>query len=372
MFIPAATTLRPLPRPDRDFYFKRVISRKGVISAVRKLNYDTMEITVRCGESDGVPTILANAGQYATLTAEAVGSPRAFSFCRSPANNKPNEHSFLVRLVPGGRFSGWLFKEDRTGEPMTVTGALGTFGLDNTNNPIVCIAGGSGISGIKALLEDAADRQVARDCLFVYGARTQRDLYYNEEMRAIKNQWHPNHRMEFVQVLSEEPVGSNWEGPRGLVADHFKKTCLDSGRIDRGNSSFFLCGPPPMVEATETMLQNKGIARNNIYFDKFEDGKSASPVIDNTKCVLCEECLYVRPVDDCIVEISTFSAQKSNGNGNGYALIQPGDTPGLYYKTLLVNDEKCIRCFACVEACPVGAFAHQDTPQSWSLSGLHR
>lgn len=360
--------LRNLPRPDRAFHYKRVSSRQGVIKKTRKLNYDTMEITVACNEGDRVSPIFAKAGQYVTLFSDLIGAPRAFSLCRAPANDAPNEHTIMIRLVPGGKFSGWLFAEDRTGANLTVTGPMGRFGLDDDNRPIVCIAGGSGFSAIKALLEEAVVQQVPRNCLFLYGARAQRDLYYEEEMRAIKSGWHPGHRFDFVQVLSEEPFSSDWKGPRGLVGDYFRATYIERGVVDAANTSFFVCGPPPMVEAAELMLRDQHVPEGNIAYDRFSDANSPSPELDNTKCVLCEECLYVRPVEDCIVEIAAYT--RTNGSKGGVSLIQPGQTAGLYYTTLFVNDEKCIRCNACVDVCPVGAFAPQAKPRRWSLSRL--
>ncbi len=346
--------LQPLPQPDREFYYSRVKTREAVLKSVRKLNYDTLEIVVKCRD-DGSPPICGQAGQYATLRTPEITTPRSFSFARAPEFENPNEHTFLVRLVHGGRFSGWLFEQDRTGSPMTITGPLGSFTLDSSNKPMLCVAGGSGISVIRALLEHAANEKVARDCLFLYGGRQQRDLYYDEEFKAIKAAWNPNHRFEFVQVLSEDEGTSNW-AHRGLVTDYLKKAYIDTGRIDVRKMKAYLCGPPPMVNAAVTMLEKAGTSGGDIKFDKFEDSTSPAPVIDNTKCVLCDECLYVKPVDKCIVDVASLRSATPNTTPS-YTQIQPGQTPGLYYSSLYIDAKECIRCFSCVEACPVGAIS---------------
>ena len=349
----AGLGLQPLPRPDREFYYSRVKRREGTIKSMRKLNYDTVEFTVKC-EDEG-PKITAQAGQYATIRTADLDTPRAFSFTRAPENEAPDEHTFLVRLVHGGRFSGWLFGDDRTGERVTLSGPLGTFTLDASDRPLLCVAGGSGMSAIKALLEHAANEKVARDCLFLYGARQKKDLYYEEEMRAIQQNWNPNHKFQFVQVLSEEPSSTDWEH-RGLVTDYLKKSFMNTGRIDVTRCQAYLCGPPPMVNAAVELLRGANMPPDQMKFDKFEDSTSPAPVIDNTRCVLCDECLYVKPVDDCIVEVSSLRSVGPNTTPS-YDRIDPGHTAGLYYSSLYIDSKECIRCFSCVEACPVGAIS---------------
>ena len=89
-----------------------------------------------------------------------------------------------------------------------------------------------------------------------------------------------------------------------------------------------------------------------MFFDKFEDARSPAPVIDNSKCVLCDECLLVKPTADCIVETAKLSDIKDNGRFSNIKRVDPAFTSGLYYNTLYINEDKCIRCYACVHACP--------------------
>ena len=347
--------LAPLPRPDRRIHGSRVKKNTGMIKSVRYLTYDTVELIVKCDA--GSEPFNAVAGQYATLKTEGLEKPRSYSFARAPSMEAKDECTFFVRMVHGGVFSGWLFERDRTGEPIEISGPLGKFRLDDSNQKMIAIAGGSGMSAIISLLEDAAKRKVKRDCLFFYGGRTQRDLYCKEEIEEIRKNWHSDCKFESVMVLSEEPAGSGWSGATGFVTDYFNKQYLATGKLSTDNTKVYFCGPPPMVDAGVSLLTQKGLSRHDIHYDKFEDAKSPAPVIDNVACVLCDECLLVKPVDNCIVEVSALKRNPANGGFSDYARVDPAYTSGIYYNTLYIDEKECIRCYACVEACPVGAIS---------------
>ena len=74
------------------------------------------------------------------------------------------------------------------------------------------------------------------------------------------------------------------------------------------------------------------------------------------KCVLCDECLMVKPVPNCLVEATNF---QTNGGGevSKFDRITPAQTSGLYYNSLFIDENECIRCYACVEACPHDAIS---------------
>ena len=343
-----------LPQPDRRIQTLRVGFREGRVKSLRNLTHDTYELVVKCEDESQV----GEAGQFWTLRAPGIRKPRPYSFARAPESEKPGEHTFFIRLVPGGELSAWLSSGNCIDEKVTLSGPLGQFKLDPSNQDMVCIAGGSGMSGMFAIIEHAANLKVERNCYFFYGARTQRDLYMKEEIEALQKQWHSDYVLKFHQVLNEEPEDSGWSGARGLVTDYFKKHYLRTGQLSVGRIKAYFCGPPPMIDAGVAELKAVGVSGKDICYDKFEDARSPVPVIDNTKCVLCDECLMVKPVEHCIVEVSRL--RRSDGGAAGtmeYEQIEPATTAGLYYNTLYINEKECIRCYACVEVCPAKAIS---------------
>ncbi len=231
----------------------------GEVTGYRRLTHDIIEIKIRLSEK-----MRYKAGQYADLAVPGVKGSRSYSFAAAPgAGGGSVEVYFHLRLVPNGEMTTWFHEKDRTGEKVKLRGPRGTFGWRDHKNTLLCIAGGSGMAPIKAMLEDAAQKKEKRQIIYLFGARTQKDLYALEEMEKLQKQL-PNFR--FVPVLSHEEAGSGWKGERGLVTE-----LIAQQQIDFADTAAFLCGPPAMIDAAIAALKEKGVAQTEIYFDKFTD-----------------------------------------------------------------------------------------------------
>ena len=335
--------------PDPSIRTPRVVHQQARISRIEQLSHDTVELVLKT-IADKQP-MHAKAGQFCTIHVPEIKLTRAYSLARAPDAERANEYTFIIRLIPDGALSQWLLASERIGHEVQLAGPLGSFVLDNSNFPIICIAGGSGMSATHAIIEQAQISRLARDCYFFYGARTSADLYLTDEILKLQNSWHPEFDFRFVPTLSEEPSSSNWKGRRGLVGEIAISTLENDGGINLREAKYYLCGPPGMINATVASLDALGVAPANYKFDKFEDANGPAPKIDNTRCVLCDECLLVKPTPDCIVE-------SSNVTSDGSLLkVVPLETAGLYYNALVIDDAQCIRCHACISACPHGAIS---------------
>lgn len=247
-----------------------MLSINGTISQVVDLTHDIKELVV---STDTAFTRAMLAGQYAEIEVEGVSDPRSYSFAKAPSNENDGEFTFYIRHVPGGAFTDWLFAEDRTGTAIKLNAPFGQFYHRPDDSMMVCMAGGSGMSAIKSLLEACVNDQVERDCIYLFGARTLKDLYCADEMEKIKSSWNKNFKFDYIPVLSADQ-DSDWTGPKGYVTDYFKQEYMDNSSMNLSNAQGYLCGPPAMIDSAIELLKSGGIQEESIYYDKFLDASS--------------------------------------------------------------------------------------------------
>lgn len=238
----------------------------GTITGLKNLTHDIVEVLVTL---DSPAFAASRAGQYFDIGCASVAAPRSYSLALSPVGEALSELLFTIRHVPGGEFTDWLFAADRCGERISVSGPYGQFYLRAAGQPVVCIAGGSGLAPIKALVEQGVREQRRDACTVLFGARTQADLYYLDELEALGQQWRGDFRL--VPVLSDEAANSDWQGARGLVTSVIQDIS-NSDQFAAGQA--YLCGPPPMVDAAIEELKKHAMPQQNIFFDKFLDAST--------------------------------------------------------------------------------------------------
>jgi propane monooxygenase reductase subunit len=218
------------------------------VEAVEPLTSDIRRLVLKVDEPfDFKP------GQYVDIHIPGSDDEhRSFSM----ANTTSGELEFMIKLYPGGRFSGLLADGAiKPGDELTVTGPYGVFTL-RASSPrrLLFIGGGAGMAPILSLLRSLHDIGSDREATYYYGARSEADLFHLQELSGLP--------CGFVPALSEDSNG--WAGEAGLITDVVDRLEGDIAEVDA-----YVCGPPPMVEAAISLLEAKGVPESHIYFDKF-------------------------------------------------------------------------------------------------------
>lgn len=169
---------------------------------------------------------------------------------------------FHVRVYPGGKIGAFVSETLSPGQSLELLGPFGQFGLSASDwRPTICIAGGTGLAPIHAMLDDALARGDSRPIHFFYGARCQDELYCLDTLKT----WADAHaNFTFTPVLSDEPEGSGWSGARGLVTDVVAAQLQDAFGLE-----VYLCGPPAMIDAAVGVLEAAGFSASDIHADRF-------------------------------------------------------------------------------------------------------
>jgi propane monooxygenase reductase subunit len=232
---------------------------RTTVVAVAPLTHDIRLLRLKVEDDE---PFSFRAGQYVDIRIPGHEDEHR-SFSMANTTSVPDELEFMIKLYPGGRFSG-LLQDDgvSAGDTLEVTGPYGVFTLRSSSpRRLVFIGGGAGMAPILCLLRSMAEAGLDRPATYYYGARTPTDLFHLEELGELGRRL-PG--FTFVPALSEASDGDGWAGESGLITDVVERLEEDLAEVDA-----YLCGPPPMVDAAIALLEAKGVPEEHIYFDKF-------------------------------------------------------------------------------------------------------
>lgn len=229
---------------------------RAAVTSVRTLAPDTKEIRLGLVE----PAELEfRPGQYVQVIVPGTAEFRAYSVSSPPDVKTGIE--LVVRLIPGGLGSTYLHWLE-PGDEVRFTGPYGDFRLsEDTDTELVLVGGGCGLAPIRSIIRYAYERWPERRGRLFFGARAAEDAMYLDEFRDFARE-HPG--LEVYYALSEPKPTDEWDGPTGFIHESVDAR-LEAG----GKRQAFLCGPPPMVEATIRVLKSKGVSEDDIFYDKF-------------------------------------------------------------------------------------------------------
>ena len=207
---------------------------------------------------------------------------RAYSMANYPAEG--NVFMLTVRIatppftpdrsgfmnVNPGIASSYIFSL-KPGDKVVMSGPYGEFHPHfDTKNEMVWVGGGAGMAPLRAQIMHmtktlhTTDRQMH----YFYGARALNEVFYLNDFLNIEKEF-PNFR--FHLALDRPDPAADAAGVKytaGFVHNVMYETYLKDHPAPE-EIEYYMCGPGPMSQAVTTMLDNLGVAPENIMFDNF-------------------------------------------------------------------------------------------------------
>jgi ferredoxin-NADP reductase len=251
----------------------------------------------------------ARPGQFLTFSFLFDGKKagRSYSICSSPAR------SGYVEITPKRVSQGCVsvFLNDRAPVGMTVeaNGAFGQFYFDESKHEnVVLLAAGSGITPMMAMLRYIDDLCLETTVTLLYCVRTNDDIMFKVELEELRT------RLKNFQyhVLLSQPR-KDWSGPRGHVSREFIEGTVEN----LASPDFFLCGPPPFMEASRGILTGLGVKPERIRQESFGGSvpKGAQP--DSVVAETGAAVEFVRSGKTCIVRSGQTLLDAAEEHGIG-------------------------------------------------------
>ncbi|RDS84346.1 NAD(P)H-flavin reductase [Dyella psychrodurans] len=208
----------------------------------------------------GEPRLNWLPGQYLDVLLDE-GRRRPFSIANVPQPDGVIE--LHVRHVAGGGFTSWVSDVLKEGDTLRIEGPLGTFvPREDSERPIVFMAGGTGFAPVKAILEHFLTLGTRRSIDVYWGARSAADLY----LRAQAEQWAAGaSNVRFHAVVSDPEQA----GMAGMRAGLVHEAVLDD-HPDLSGFDVYMSGPPAMIDAGRKLFVDAGLAEDRLYYDSFD------------------------------------------------------------------------------------------------------
>jgi ferredoxin-NADP reductase len=170
------------------------------------------------------------------FTPTSLGDDRAVEFT---IKGYPEHHGLTERL-----------HRLRAGDSLILGPVFGTI---QYKGPGVFIAGGAGITPFIAILRQLSREGRLAGNTLLYSNKTRNDIILEPELRHYLG-------AQAVFTLTKE----SWPGyeSRRIDEDFLKEKVRDFSR------PFYLCGPPPMIDAITTTLQTQGARPDNVVFEQ--------------------------------------------------------------------------------------------------------
>ena len=204
---------------------------------------------------------------------------RAYSMANYPAEG--NIISLNVRIatppfdrstgtwaagIKPGIASSYIFSL-KPGDKVMMSGPYGDFHILETKREMLYVGGGAGMAPLRSHLLHLFNtmKTTDRKVTYWYGARSVNEIFYEEDFREIERQY-PN--FTFNIALSDPRPEDNWTGYVGFIHQVILENYLADHEAPE-DIEYYMCGPGPMANAVEVMLENLGVPREMLSFDDF-------------------------------------------------------------------------------------------------------
>lgn len=230
---------------------------QGKVVGIDHLSATTVQLSVEVERRDELVFL---PGQYVNIHVPGTDQKRSYSF-----SNAPGEATltFLMRITPGGVMSTWLTERAAVGDALEMEGPNGSFFLRETSRPLLLVAGGTGLAPVLSIMRQLRDQGDQRPTHLVYGVSGDADLVALDQIEQVAAEL-PAFTWDFCISRPSAPEVDGRPVKQGYVM-----SLIDAEHLHDGGVAVYLCGPPPMVEAVRTDLDERKVEPDGFYFEKF-------------------------------------------------------------------------------------------------------
>jgi ferredoxin-NADP reductase/nitrite reductase/ring-hydroxylating ferredoxin subunit len=156
------------------------------------------------------------------------------------------------------------------GVKVKVRGPEGKFVLhEDYSKPAIFLSGGIGVTPFRSTIKYVADKQLPIKIVMFDSNRNERNIIFKDEF----DEWAAkNKNLKIVYTVSDEDgrnsSSSPWTGEHGRINKEMLNKYLNNDELQ--HSVFYVCGPPAMLNAMKSLLENElNITKERIKVEEF-------------------------------------------------------------------------------------------------------
>jgi len=204
------------------------------------------------------PELDYKAGQFLFVTIKQGGKEltKHFSFSSSPTEKT---HIEFTKKFTDSEFSAAL-KTLKPGDWARIDAPYGKFTFEGEHPKIGMLAGGIGITPLVSICKYCTDKRLSTKITLLYGCRTETDIAFRKNLETMQQQ---NNNLKIIFTLNE--ASSDWKGAVGVINTDMVKREIPEYK----ETVFYTCGPPPMVEVMEKLIESLGLPKTQLKREYF-------------------------------------------------------------------------------------------------------
>ncbi|MEO5943900.1 MAG: FAD-binding oxidoreductase [Ferruginibacter sp.] len=216
------------------------------IKSIKKVTHDVLQI-----QTEKPAELQYHPGQAVDMSINKDGwqeEKRPFTF-----TSLPNENylEFTIKTYPSHNGVTNELLQLAAGDELILDEVFGDISYKGQG---IFIAGGAGITPFISIFKHLQQKNEAVGNKIIFANKTKADIIHDKEFTEMLNK-------DFINILSDEKI----EGyANGYISEDFLKQ-----NIGDNNEYFYLCGPPPMMDAVEKQLKHIGINDDKIVKEAF-------------------------------------------------------------------------------------------------------
>ena len=266
--------------------------RKFTVTRLAQESKTSMSVYLEPQDNKSIPSFLP--GQHLTFQWSIPGQSKPIIRCYSLSDSpKPGQYRITVKQslpprenpeLPSGVVSTYINERLSAGDVVDVKAPGGNFYLDvEKSTPVVCLAGGVGITPLFAMIRWITEHQPNRTVILLYGVCSGEDHIFKDELNVLADQCDNVHVVNCYSDPRPVDTPKNDYHVHGRVSIDIIKQVLPDRNVD-----FYMCGPPPFMNSIYQGLLDWGVPESLIHYEAFgpatiKKTKSATGSIEENK-----------------------------------------------------------------------------------------